>query len=92
MWYAHQGVLLWALSRFAPEEGKALLRRLTFHHFAESYPDYWVGQWTAPDSFESALSRREGLYSAWVDHPFIPFCAHAHAWMLMGYQALAPEV
>ena len=88
MWFAHQGVLLMALSRFDRETGKRLLNRLTFRHFAESYPDYWVGQWTAPDSLESTLSDREGLYAAWVDHPFVPFCAHPHAWKLMGYLAL----
>ena len=88
MWFAHQGVLLMALSRFDRETGKQLLDRLTFRHYSESYPDYWVGQWTAPDSLESTLSKREGLYAAWVDHPFVPFCAHPHAWKLMGYLVL----
>ena len=88
IWFAHQGALMQALAGFDPEEGKLLLHRLTFRNYADNYPEYWLGQWTAPDSFESTLSRREGLYAAWTDHPFLPFCAHVHAWNLLGYLLL----
>ena len=88
IWCAHQGALMQALAGFDPEEGKLLLHRLTFRNYADNYPEYWLGQWTAPDSFESTLSRREGLYAAWTDHPFLPFCAHVHAWNLLGYLLL----
>ena len=85
IWFSHQGQLLAGLASFNVQEGWTLLRRLTFHNYAERYPDYWVGRWTMPDSLESSLSHREGLYHFWVSEAFQPFCAHIHAWMLYGY-------
>lgn len=92
MWFAHQGPLMVGLARDDKTRAKALMQRLPFHHIAESYPDYWVGHWTAPDSLESTLSDREGLYHAWCEHAFQPYCAHAHAWMYYCYCRLfAPD-
>ena len=88
IWFALQGILLTALARLDREAGQELLARLTFRHFTACYPDYWVGQWTAPDTLVSTLSRHEGLYWSWTDYPFVPFCAHPHAWKLMAYLAL----
>lgn len=85
IWFSHQGQLLAGLASFDVQEGWKLLRRLTFHNYAKQYPDYWVGRWTMPDSLESSLSHREGLYHFWVSEAFWPFCAHIHAWMLYGY-------
>lgn len=91
MWFAHQGPLMVGLATFSKEEAYKLMGQLTFRHFAEMYPDYWVGHWTAADSVESSLSRSEGMYRPWVDNAFQPFCAHPHAWMLYCYYRLFCE-
>lgn len=88
IWFSHQGGLMVGLTTFDQEAAWELLRKLTFHHFAEEYPDYWLGHWTFADSLESTLSDREGLYHFWTPGAFHPFCAHAHAWMLYCYYKL----
>lgn len=88
IWFAHQGPLMVGLSTVEPKRARELFRRLSFHHIATCYPDYWVGHWTAPDSLESTLSDREGLYHAWTDHVFQPYCAHIHAWLFYCYARL----
>ncbi len=85
IWFSHQGPLIAGIATFDLEEARKLMRKLTFHAHAQNYPDYWVGHWTTADSLNSTLSQREGLYHAWVEDPFQPFCAHAHAWMLYCY-------
>jgi len=85
IWFSHQGPLIAGIATFDVEEARKLMRKLTFHAYAENYPDYWVGHWTFADSINSTLSKREGLYHAWLDDAFQPFCAHAHAWMLYCY-------
>ncbi len=85
IWFSHQGPLIAGIATFDLDEARRLMHRLTFHHYAAEYPDYWVGHWTFADSQNSTLSKREGLYPAWLDDPFQPFCAHAHAWMLYCY-------
>jgi cellobiose phosphorylase len=85
IWFSHQGPLIAGIATFDIEEARKLMRKLTFLDHAENYPDYWVGHWTMADSQNSTLSRREGLYHAWVDDAFQPFCAHHHAWMLYCY-------
>lgn len=88
VWFAHQGPLVLGVAQFSPDEARSLLRQLSFHHFAQCYPDYWLGQWTAADSVESTLSSREGLYAPWCENAFQPYCAHPHAWALYCYFAL----
>jgi cellobiose phosphorylase len=85
IWFSHQGPLIAGIATFDMEEARKLMHKLTFHSYAEHYPVYWVGHWTAADSLNSTLSKREGLYHAWLDDAFQPFCAHAHAWMLYCY-------
>ncbi|WP_028611567.1 GH36-type glycosyl hydrolase domain-containing protein [Paenibacillus harenae] len=85
IWFAHQGPLIVGIASFDREEAAKLFKKLTFHRFAEHYPDYWVGHWTFADSLNSTLSDREGLYPFWVSDAFQPYCAHAHAWMLYCY-------
>lgn len=85
IWYSHQGPLMVGVASFDPAGARNLMDRLTFHHIAQCYPDYWLGHWTAADSVESTLSPQEGLYRAWCDHAFYPYCAHLHAWMLYTY-------
>lgn len=91
IWFSHQGALITGLASLNKAEAYKLLKRLTFHHYAEIYPEYWVGHWTYADSLESTLSGREGLYHFWTSEAFQPFCAHAHAWMLYGYQRIREE-
>lgn len=88
IWFSHQGGLIAGLATFNMQAAWELLRKLTFHRFAEEYPDYWLGHWTFADSLESTLSDREGLYHFWTEGAFQPFCAHAHAWMLYCYYKL----
>ncbi|MFC4776275.1 GH36-type glycosyl hydrolase domain-containing protein [Paenibacillus sp. GCM10023252] len=88
IWFAHQGPLIAGIASFDQEEARKLLKKLTFHRFAENYPDYWLGAWTATDYLNSTLSNREGLYSGWLEEPFQPYCAHVHAWMLYSYYRL----
>jgi len=85
IWFSHQGALVAGLASFDRDEARKLLHKLTFHSYAEQYPDYWVGHWTFADSLNSTLSVREGLYHPWTPKPFQPFCAHAHAWILYCY-------
>lgn len=85
IWFSHQGPLITGIATFDGEEAVKLMKKLTFHHYAEVYPEYWVGHWTFADSLESTLSDREGLYHFWTPEAFQPFCAHAHAWMLYCY-------
>ncbi|WP_127490724.1 GH36-type glycosyl hydrolase domain-containing protein [Paenibacillus glycanilyticus] len=91
IWFSHQGPLIIGLSSFDKEEAIKLFKKLTFHRFAEHYPDYWVGHWTFADSLNSSVSQREGLYPFWVEDAFQPYCAHVHAWMLFCYYKLFNE-
>ncbi|GLX66970.1 GH36-type glycosyl hydrolase domain-containing protein [Paenibacillus glycanilyticus] len=88
IWFSHQGPLMIGLASFDKEEAVKLFKKVTFHQFAEYYPDYWVGHWTFADSLNSSLSQREGLYHFWVEEAFQPYCAHVHAWMLFCYYKL----
>lgn len=85
IWFSHQGPLIVGIASFDKMEALKLIKKLTFHNYAEKYPEYWVGHWTFADSLESTLSKREGLYHFWTQGAFQPFCAHVHAWMLYCY-------
>jgi len=75
-WYALNGPLILGLATFDRPAAETLLRKMTFANYAEKFPDYWTGQWSASDSLDSSLLKTAGLSSA------IPWCAHAHAWPL----------
>lgn len=49
IWYSLEYPLLLGVASFDKEEATALLMKFSFQNFAASYPDYWVGHWTAPD-------------------------------------------
>lgn len=85
IWFSHQGALMTGMATVEKKEAIKLLKKLTFHHFAEEYPEYWLGHWTYADSLESSFNEKEGLYHFWIEEAFQPFCAHAHAWMLYNY-------
>jgi cellobiose phosphorylase len=75
-WYALNGPVILGLSTFDRPAAEDLLRRMTFANYAQKFPDYWTGRWSASDSLDSSLLKTNGLSSA------IPWCAHAHAWPL----------
>jgi cellobiose phosphorylase len=75
-WYALNGPVILGVASFDPAAAEDLLRRMTFANYAQKFPNYWTGQWSASDSLDSALLKTNGLSSG------IPWCAHAHAWPL----------
>ncbi|TCC88758.1 hypothetical protein EZ428_19190 [Pedobacter frigiditerrae] len=89
IWYSLEYPLLLGVASFDKEEAMALLMKFSFQNFATQYPDYWVGQWTAPDEINSTLYR-EGIYAFWVGVPnlktaFQGYCSHPHTWPLFCY-------
>jgi len=81
-WWALNGPLVLGVASFDPREAQRLLRRMSFASYAQRFPGYWTGHWTASDSLDSASLATEGLSI------FIPYCAHAHAWPLYLYLRL----
>jgi hypothetical protein len=81
-WYALNGPVVLGVATFDPAAAHDLLRRMTFSNYAEHFPDYWTGRWSASDSLDSSLLPTQGLSIA------IPWCAHAHAWPLYCYLRL----
>ena len=92
IWFSLEYPLLLGVASFDKEEARALLMKFSFQNFAATYPDYWVGQWTAADEVNSTLYR-EGLYAFWVPsqdrkHAFQGWCSHPHTWPLFCYYKL----
>ena len=88
-WYAPTGMAIAGIAGFDRPAALALLDRMTFRHFARRYPDYWVGQWTAPDTFNASTSgdiaglprpMDDGLWCRMAN-----WCAHPHAWPIYCY-------
>lgn len=89
IWFSLEYPVLLGVAQFDKEEAWSLLMKFSFHNFAQQYPDYWVGQWTAADEVNSTLYR-EGLYAFWVPSPdrkraFQGYCSHPHTWPLFCY-------
>lgn len=89
IWYSLQYPVIVALADFDKEEGWRLMRKFSFANFADNFPQYWVGHWTAPDEINSSLLR-EGLYEFWIHlkdmrQAFQGYCSHPHAWPLYCY-------
>ncbi len=70
------GPVILGLSTSTAPPREDLLRRMTFANFAQNFPDYWTGQWSASDSLDSSLVKPTA--SPRICH----WCAHAHAWPL----------
>ncbi|HEY3755670.1 MAG TPA: hypothetical protein VGL42_05935 [Opitutaceae bacterium] len=89
VWYALVGPMIAGVGTVDKPAAWALLRRLSMDNFAKTFPDYWVGQWTAPECFNSVCSGavaglpRSGDNWTWTSFPV--YCAHAHAWPLYCY-------
>jgi len=61
------------------------LKKILLITHAKLYPNYWVGMWTGPDSYNSSLAgANEGLGCDYT-RPFPVYCAHQHAWPLWLY-------
>lgn len=89
IWFSLEYPVLLGVATFDKEEAWSLLMKFSFHNFAQQYPDYWVGQWTAADEVNSTLYR-EGLYAFWVPsqdrkRAFQGYCSHPHTWPLFCY-------
>ncbi|HTS10940.1 MAG TPA: hypothetical protein VMH00_02370 [Candidatus Limnocylindrales bacterium] len=84
-WFALHGPLVLGTATIDPKLAEDLLRRMTFSHYAECFPGYWTGQWSASDSINSSLLPSQGLAQN------ITYCAHAHAWPLYCYLRLRQE-
>jgi len=91
-WYALNGPLVLGVATFDPERADDLLRRMSFAHFAQRFPTYWAGQWSASDTLESSLIASEGLPDqTWTFADVPVYCAHAHAWPLYAYLRLREQ-
>ena len=89
IWYSLEYPLALGVASFDKEEAKRLFRKFSFDNYSRTFPDNWVGQWTAPDEIDSSF-HREGLYSFWIPidnyrHGFQGYCSHPHTWPLYCY-------
>ncbi len=88
IWFSLEYPVLLGVATFDKPEAWALLKQFSFDTHARNYPNYWVGQWTAPDDLNSTLSTREGLYAFWepdLRRAFQGYCSHPHTWPLFCY-------
>jgi len=92
VWFALAGPMIVGVGTVDPQAGWELLKRMSMDNFAKTLPDYWVGQWTAPEVFNSVITGpmaglpRTGNNWIWMSFP--AYCAHAHAWPLYCYHRL----
>ncbi|MFD2570460.1 GH36-type glycosyl hydrolase domain-containing protein [Spirosoma soli] len=94
IWYSLEYPVLLGVATFDKAEAMSLLHAFSFQNYATHYPDYWVGQWTAPDDINSTLSTRQGLYSFWepdIRRAFQGYCNHPHTWPLFCYFKLKEQ-
>ncbi len=89
IWYSLEYPLLLGVATFDKEEAWSLLYKFSFDNYAKNYPQYWIGQWTAPDEINSSLYRK-GLYAFWIQidnfrHGLQGYCSHPHTWPLYCY-------
>jgi cellobiose phosphorylase len=89
MWYALNGPLVVALSKFELDDAREHLRRITLAHHAETFPGQWPGIWSSSDNLESGLRVTAGMpdpQSIWSDMPI--YCAHPHAWVVYAWSQM----
>jgi hypothetical protein len=96
IWFAMNGPAVVALARYDPELAWRELMKNTLARHAEVYPGLWMGIWSGPDSFNSAISDRPG--QSWYqqtplggigpqEYPVMN--AHSHAQILYALARLA---
>ena len=92
VWFALAGPMVVGVGTVDPQAGWAMLRRMSMDNFAKTFPNNWVGQWTAPECLNSVITGpmaglpRTGDDWRWMSFP--AYCAHAHAWPLYCYHRL----
>ncbi|WP_300699785.1 hypothetical protein [Bacteroides sp.] len=92
IWYSLEYPFLLGVATFDKAEARKLLHKFSFNNFAKHYPQYWIGQWTAPDEINST-TYREGLYSFWISisnyrYGLQGYCSHPHTWPIYCYYKL----
>lgn len=92
IWYSLEYPFLLGVATFDKVEARKLLHKFSFANFAKNYPQYWIGQWTAPDEINSTIYR-EGLYAFWISisnyrYGFQGYCSHPHTWPIYCYYKL----
>jgi len=91
-WYALNGPLILGVGTFDHARAEDLLQQMSFAHFAQRFPTFWAGQWSASDTIESSLIASEGLPDqTWTFADVPVYCAHAHAWPLYCYLRLREQ-
>jgi cellobiose phosphorylase len=91
-WYSLAGQMIIGLATFDKEAAKSVLNAMTFNNFAQHYPSYWTGQWSAADTVNAAPSGsiaglpRPDNNGLWTT--FASFCAHAHAWPIYAWSKI----
>jgi cellobiose phosphorylase len=91
-WWALNGPLIIGVNTFNHAEAWELFKNMTFANYADNFPEYWSGHWSASDNIDSSLLPTEGLPDQayiWSETPV--YCAHAHAWPLYCYYKLTEE-
>ena len=89
VWFALNGPLALAVAAFAPEDAREVFERMTLAHHRRTYPGQWPGQWSGSDNHESSLRCTRGMPDPqWIWSEMPIYCAHAHAWPLMAWQAV----
>lgn len=88
-WYSLNVPVVVGLASFDRPEAWRYLKKMTFAHYAETFPQYWTSYWSASDNIESSLIPFEGLPDQTWNYSDSPvYCAHPHAWLLYGYYFL----
>lgn len=92
-WYSLNGPVIIGVASFDKPEAMRLLKQMTFHNYAQQFPQYWTSYWSASDNVESSLmGPQEGLPDQSLDYAAIPvYCAHPHAWILYCYYKLMEQ-
>lgn len=91
-WYSLAGQMIIGLATFDKKAATSVLNMMTFNNFAQHYPSYWTGLWSAADTINAAPSGsmaglprpdNDGLWTT-----FASFCAHAHAWPIYAWSRI----
>lgn len=91
-WYSLAGQMTTGLATFDKKAAKSVLNMMTFNNFAQHYPSYWTGLWSAADTINAVPSGsiaglprpdNDGLWTT-----FASFCAHAHAWPIYAWSRI----
>lgn len=91
-WYSLAGQMIIGLATVDKKAAKSVLTMMTFENFAQHYPSYWTGLWSAADTINAVPSGNiaglprpdnDGLWTT-----FASYCAHAHAWPIYAWSKI----